>query len=189
MFDYYAHDISNTDPARPLRHRLHGVFLDRWYPRPDLVIFLDAPAEVLFARKHEGTIPLLEAVLSQADFVSIHVPLNDSTRHLIDARALARMKRGAFLINMSRGGVVDEHALYRELTTEGRLGGAALDVHAEEGEGRISPLAELSNVVLTPHIGASTVDSQREIGHRIVSAIRDFSTDAARGGTTLAHPA
>ena len=130
-----------------------------------------------------------EAVLSQADFVSIHVPLNDSTRHLIDARALARMKRGAFLINMSRGGVVDEHALYRELTTEGRLGGAALDVHAEEGEGRISPLAELSNVVLTPHIGASTVDSQREIGHRIVSEIRDFSTDSARGGTTLAHPA
>ena len=60
LFDYYAHDISNTDPARPLRHRLHGVFLDRWYPRPDLVIFLDAPAEVLFARKHEGTIPLLE---------------------------------------------------------------------------------------------------------------------------------
>ncbi len=125
-------------------------------------------------------------VLSRADVVSIHVPLNDSTRHLIDGRALARMKSGAFLINMARGGVVDEHALYHELTTEGRLRGAALDAHAQEGEGKISPLAELSNVVLTPHIGASTVDSQRELGRRIVSVISDFLTDSCRGRR---HPA
>lgn len=127
----------------------------------------------------------LQDVLSRADVVSIHVPLNDSTRHLIDARALARMKPGAYLINMARGGIVDEQALHQELTTEGRLRGAALDVHAEEGEGRISPLAELSNVVLTPHIGASTIDSQREVGHRVISVMSDFSTDSSSGHT---HP-
>ena len=60
LFDYYAHDIRSTDPARSLGHRLHGFFLDRFYPRPDLIIFLDAPGELLFARKKEGTVPLLE---------------------------------------------------------------------------------------------------------------------------------
>jgi phosphoglycerate dehydrogenase-like enzyme len=114
-------------------------------------------------------------VLSRADFLTIHVPLSNSTRNLIDAEALARMKPGAFLVNTSRGGVVDEEALYRELTTEGRLRGAAMDVHQQEGPGKISPLAGLPNVLLTPHIGASTVDSQREIGERILSTINGFA--------------
>jgi D-3-phosphoglycerate dehydrogenase len=113
-------------------------------------------------------------VMSTADFVSIHVPLQASTRNLIDARALSCMKPGAFLINLARGGVVDEQALYTELTTPGRLRGAALDVHKEEGEGKISPLAGLPNVILTPHIGANTVDTQREIGRRIVAILNDF---------------
>ncbi len=117
----------------------------------------------------------LEAVLQTSDFVSVHVPLMDSTRHLLDARALALMKPGAFLVNLARGGVVDEAALLRELTTEGRIAGAALDVHAAEGHGRISPLAGLDNVVLTPHIGASTVDTQRQIGERVLKLVREFS--------------
>ena len=139
-------------------------------------------AAVAAALAHKGIrLTDLQDVLSRADIVSIHVPLSDSTRHLIDARALARMKRGAYLINMARGGVVDEQALNYELTTHGRLRGAALDVHAAEGEGRVSPLAELSNVVLTPHIGPSTMESQRELGHRVVSAISDFSADSSSG--------
>ena len=113
----------------------------------------------------------MDEVLSTSDFISIHVPLKDSTRGLIGARALAQMKPGAFLVNLARGGVVDEDALYLELKAEHRLAGAALDVHAAEGEGRISPLAELDNVILTPHIGATTIDTQRQIGERIIEIV------------------
>lgn len=112
----------------------------------------------------------LDSVLNKSDFVSIHVPLQESTRNLIDSAAINAMKDDAYLINLSRGGVVDEIAL-RSALLEGRLAGAALDVHALEGEGNISGLADLDNVILTPHIGASTVDSQREIGDIILRTI------------------
>jgi phosphoglycerate dehydrogenase-like enzyme len=112
----------------------------------------------------------LDSVLSQSDFVTLNVPLQDTTRNLIDAAAIVRMKPGAFLINLARGGVVDELAL-REALVSGRLRGAALDVHKAEGDGKISPLADLPNVILTPHIGAQTVDTQREIGNRILQII------------------
>jgi phosphoglycerate dehydrogenase-like enzyme len=83
---------------------------------------------------------------------------------------LEQMKAGSLLVNMARGGVVDEAALYRALTS-GHLAGAALDVHEREGEGTISPFAELDNVVLTPHIGAMALDSQRLIGARVVELL------------------
>jgi D-3-phosphoglycerate dehydrogenase / 2-oxoglutarate reductase len=115
-----------------------------------------------------------DEVVSQADFLSIHVPLSDSTHKLIGADVLSRMKVGAFLINLARGGVVDEKALYEELTEGTRLRGAALDVHESEGEGKISPLAALANVILTPHIGAMTSDAQSEIGRRVNAIIDSF---------------
>jgi D-3-phosphoglycerate dehydrogenase / 2-oxoglutarate reductase len=114
-------------------------------------------------------------VLERADFLSIHLPLKESTINLIDEKALSLMKPGAFLVNLARGGVVDEQALYQALTRENRLAGAALDVHKQEGEGKISPLADLPNVILTPHIGAMTIDSQREIGKQVVETIKTFS--------------
>jgi phosphoglycerate dehydrogenase-like enzyme len=89
---------------------------------------------------------------------------------MIDAAALARMKPSAFLVNIARGGVVDEAALRDALVTR-RLAGAALDVHVAEGEHRVSPLADLPNVVLTPHIGAMTRDAQRQIGEQIVEIL------------------
>ncbi len=113
-----------------------------------------------------------DTVLARADFVSVHVPLKDSTRNLIDAGALARMRPEACLINLARGGIVDESALLRALTA-GRLRGAALDVHAREGKGAISPLAGLPNVILTPHIGSETTDSQREIGEIVRQTISE----------------
>ena len=112
-------------------------------------------------------------LLAQADFLSIHVPLQPSTRYLIDARALSLMKQSAYLVNMARGGVVEEAALYDALV-HNRLRGAALDVHEREGDGKVSPLATLSNVVLTPHIGAGTYDSQAEIGDIVVETVRAF---------------
>jgi phosphoglycerate dehydrogenase-like enzyme len=136
---------------------------------------VERPTPLIADRLREKGIRLTgcDEVLAEADFVSLHVPLKASTRNLIDARALAQMKRGAFLINLARGGVVDEAALYQALM-EGHLRGAALDVHAAEGEGKISPLAGLDNVILTPHIGAGTFDSQREIGEIVIQSIDSF---------------
>lgn len=116
-----------------------------------------------------------DEVVASSDFMSVHVPLTEATRNLIDADVFGRMKPGSFLVNMARGGVVDEAALHSELVSGTRLRGAALDVHAAEGEGRISPLADLPNVVLTPHIGATTVDTQREIGERILAIVHSFA--------------
>ncbi len=108
----------------------------------------------------------VDALVSQADIVSLHVPLTPDTHHLIDARRLARMKPGALLINTSRGPVVDESALVHALSS-GALGGAGLDVF--EHEPRLARgLSKLSNVVLTPHI-ASARRSAREEMSKIVA--------------------
>jgi D-3-phosphoglycerate dehydrogenase / 2-oxoglutarate reductase len=127
------------------------------------------------ALRAKGITPTdFETVLSQADFLTLHVPLDDSTHHMIDARALSRMKHGSFLVNIARGGVVDEEALFHELTEGKTLAGAALDVHEQEGEGTMSRFADLPSVVLTPHIGAMALDSQREIGLRILELVDAF---------------
>ena len=113
-------------------------------------------------------------IVERADFMTLHVPLDDSTRHMVDAPVLDRMRPGSLLVNMARGGVVDEKALYEALTLGGSVVGAALDVHETEGEGTVSVLADLPNVVLTPHIGAMALDSQRLIGERVVDLIGAF---------------
>lgn len=112
-----------------------------------------------------------ERVLTESDFLCLHVPLNEVTRHLIGRDELARMKPGSILVNVARGGVVDEAALYDTLCVGSTLAGAALDVHEAEGEGTISQLAALDNVVLTPHIGAMALDSQRLIGDRLIQLL------------------
>jgi D-3-phosphoglycerate dehydrogenase len=116
-----------------------------------------------------------DEVISRSDYISIHVPLKDSTRNLINAEVIDQMKQGVFLINLARGGIVDEEALFQAMSNGGKVRGAALDVHKAEGEGKISPLASLSSVILTPHIGAETIDTQREIGRRIMETIRSFA--------------
>jgi phosphoglycerate dehydrogenase-like enzyme len=113
-------------------------------------------------------------VVENADFLSIHVPLQKSTENLINADVLTRMKKGAFLFNLARGGVLDETALLRRLRA-GHIRGAALDVHSREGEGNISQLAELPNVVLTPHIGANTMETQREIADEVLAIVAHFT--------------
>lgn len=95
-----------------------------------------------------------EEVVARADFLSIHVPLNNETRHLVDASVLAAMKPSAFLVNTSRGPVVDETALVAALR-DGVIAGAGLDVYEHEPE-LASGLAELPNTVLLPHIGSAT---------------------------------
>ena len=135
-----------------------------------------SPTEEREAELRNDGVRLVDAdeVIERADFLTINLPLREETRNMIDARTLSRMKPGSFLVNLARGGIVDEHALLEALES-GHLGGAALDVHANEGEGKISPLAELSNVILTPHIGAMTVDSQRAIGERVLEIVAQRS--------------
>lgn len=137
---------------------------------------VESPTPPIAAQLRKNGIRLLsfEEVLSCADFLTVHVPLTGSTRNLINAAALSLMKQGSFLVNLARGGVVDEEALYLELAEGKRLRGAALDVHEHEGEGNLSPLANLTNVILTPHIGAMTRDAQREIGCRINHIVDAF---------------
>ena len=119
-------------------------------------------------------------VLQSADFISIHVPLKTSTRYLIDAQALSHVRPEAILVNLARGGVVDESALLAALQ-ESRLRGAALDVHEVEGDGKVSPLAGLPNVILTPHIGAGTFDSQREIGEIVLRTMSEYMAEETSG--------
>ncbi len=133
----------------------------------------DSPNVAAHLRKHNITLKSFREVLTESDFISIHVPLQDSTRNLINGDTLALMKRGAFIVNLARGGVVNEAALLRALN-DGHVRGAGLDVHEKEGDGKISPLAGLPNVILTPHIGASTVDAQREIGKQIMRIMEAF---------------
>jgi D-3-phosphoglycerate dehydrogenase len=111
----------------------------------------------------------LDELFRRADFITIHAPLVEGTRNLIDARLLGLAKPGARLINAARGGIVDEAALYRALS-EGRLAGAAADVFAREPVGE-NPLLGLPNFVATPHIAASTVEAQASVAFDVAEEV------------------
>jgi D-3-phosphoglycerate dehydrogenase len=113
----------------------------------------------------------VDDMLEQADFITLHVPLTDETRSMVNARFLAKMKKTAYIINASRGEVVDEDALYDALKN-GTIAGAALDVFGSEPyTGR---LRELENVILTPHIGASTEEAQRRSASDLAEQIEHW---------------
>ncbi|HAN31079.1 MAG TPA: hypothetical protein DCQ06_05725 [Myxococcales bacterium] len=112
----------------------------------------------------------LDECLAKADFVTIHVPLMESTKKLINAERLALMKPGARLIHAARGGIVDEAALFAALS-EGKLAGAALDVFEVEPSSPDNPLFTLTNVIATPHLGASTHEAQDRVAVMIANQI------------------
>jgi len=118
----------------------------------------------------EEFIPL-DAMLPQADFLSIHVPLNQHTRNLLSTREFDKMKKGVLLVNTSRGGVVDEEALYQALV-QGKVKGAALDVFAQEPP-KNNKLLTLSNVIATPHVGAQTFEAQTRTSVQIAKKVID----------------
>ncbi len=124
--------------------------------------------EVTHTSRSGGT--PLEELLATADVVSLHLPLSESSRHLIDAAALARMKPTAVLVNASRGPIVDEEALVAALG-DGTIAGAGLDVFEREPE--VHPgLLELENVVLVPHLGSATHETREAMGMLCVEALR-----------------
>jgi D-3-phosphoglycerate dehydrogenase len=113
----------------------------------------------------------LNELLARADFVTLHMPMTGETKHLLDRDRLARMKKGARVINCARGGLIDEVALYDALQS-GQIAAAALDVFEVEPPPTDFPLRQLKNVVFTPHLGASTHEAQESVGIEIAEAIR-----------------
>jgi D-3-phosphoglycerate dehydrogenase len=102
----------------------------------------------------------LEELFAESDFVTLHCPLNRETRHMVGERQLACMKRSACLVNLARGGIVDENALY-DFLKEKRIAGAAIDVMETEPPRKDHPLIGLDNAIFTPHIGGSTREAQK----------------------------
>src|ERR1700676_3245453 len=113
----------------------------------------------------------LDQVLAQSDFVTMHMPLTAETKHLINADRIAKMKRGARIVNCARGGLIDELALLEALKS-GQIAAAALDVYETEPPPADFALRALPNVVFTPHLGASTAEAQESVGIEIAEAIR-----------------
>lgn len=135
------------------------------------------PAEV-FEQQHAKSMSI-EEVLKVSDFVTIHMPLNDETRNLFNAQSIAGMKDDAVVLNMARGGIVNEHDMYEALKA-GKIGGYAADVMEEEtsegglagGAAFATPLFECDNFIVTPHLGAQTVDAARDIGNHIIHEVK-----------------
>jgi D-3-phosphoglycerate dehydrogenase len=133
----------------------------------------------------------LEALLGASDFVTLHVPETPQTRSMIGEAQLAQMKDGGYLINLSRGTVVDLDALAAALKA-GKLAGAALDVYPEEPEsnsdGFQSVMRGLPNVLLTPHIGGSTLEAQESIGREVANSLTRFTNTGATIGAVNFPP-
>lgn len=113
----------------------------------------------------------LDDLLARADFITLHTPLTPQTQHLLDAERLGRTRRGVRVINCARGGLIDEAALAAALA-EGQVAAAALDVFETEPLPADSPLRNVPNLVLTPHLGASTAEAQESVGIEIAQSLR-----------------
>ena len=119
----------------------------------------------------------LDALLARADVISLHTPLNEGTRNILGAEAIARTRRGVRIVNCARGGLIDERAL-ADAIRAGHVAGAALDVFATE-PARESPLFELDEVVVTPHLGAATTEAQENVAIQLAEQMADYLTTGA----------
>ena len=137
------------------------------------VVATDIQPDEAFARSHGIALVDLETLLAESDYVSLHCPLNDQTRGLMDADRIARMKPDAALINTSRGGIVEETALVAALR-RGHLAGAGLDVFARQPTDAGHPLLQLDNVVACPHIAGNDTAAMRDMGIEAARCIIDL---------------
>ncbi|MDR1010691.1 MAG: phosphoglycerate dehydrogenase [Opitutaceae bacterium] len=129
------------------------------------------------AKAMQVEIATLDEILGQADYITVHMPLTDDTRYMIDETAFAKCKKGLRIFNCARGGIIKESALIEALKT-GKVAAAGLDVYEDEPLAKDSPLRAMPNVVLTPHLGASTAEAQESVGIEIAVQI----TDVLKGG-------
>jgi D-3-phosphoglycerate dehydrogenase / 2-oxoglutarate reductase len=147
--------------ARRLAERVAGFDLE--------LLVYDPYADEDVVEEHDGRLVEFETLLEESDAVSIHAPLTDETRNLFDADAFDRLSDHAVLVNVGRGGIVDEGALATALE-DGRLAAAGLDVLAEEPPGD-TPLRGLENVVITPHSGWYSIEARRDLNRTIVGQL------------------
>lgn len=127
------------------------------------------------AEKLGITLVTLDELFAKSDFLSIHVPLTNDTKNIINAEAIAKMKDGMSLINCARGGIVDEAAV-AEAVESGKLAGAAFDVYSTEPPEADNPLLAVDGIILTPHLGASTHEAQENVAVAVADQIADYLT-------------
>lgn len=125
------------------------------------------------AEKLAVTLVTIDELYSRSDFISIHVPLTKETKNIVDKDAFKKMKKGVMLINCARGGIVNEGDL-AEAIKDGIVAGAAFDVFAEEPPGKDNPLLSLDEVIVTPHLGASTHEAQENVAVAVAEQIADM---------------
>ena len=135
------------------------------------ILVFDISKDKKFAQKYGIKYVNLEKLLRKSDYITTHIPLNDTTQNMISYEELEKIKESAFLINTSRGGIVDEEALYNALRNN-KLRGAALDVYKNEPL-QETPLKELENVIMTPHIGAYTEEAIENMGTQAAQNLID----------------
>jgi D-3-phosphoglycerate dehydrogenase / 2-oxoglutarate reductase len=133
------------------------------------------------ARELEIESASLDEVFSRSDFLTVHTPLTNETRGIVGREAFAKMKTGARVINCARGGLVDEAALH-EAITSGKIAGAALDVFEQEPPAADNPLLGLDEVIVTPHLGASTTEAQEGVAFTVAEQMRDYLLSGALRG-------
>ncbi|WP_249777705.1 phosphoglycerate dehydrogenase [Paenalkalicoccus suaedae] len=124
------------------------------------------------ADKHHVDAVSFEKVLEQSDFITVHTPLTKETKGLLNKENLLKTKKGVFILNCARGGIIDEEALY-EVIVEGHVRGAAIDVFAEE-PAKNHPLSSLQQVITTPHIAASTSEAQKNVAEQVSKEVLDY---------------
>lgn len=115
----------------------------------------------------------IDDVITQSDYITLHVPANEQTKNLINKDTIAKMKDGVKLINCARGGIVNEQDLV-DAVNSGKISGAAMDVYSQEPLSTDSPLLKCNEIVLSPHIGASTKEAQENVGIMIANQIANF---------------
>src|SRR5213595_623676 len=115
----------------------------------------------------------LDEIYARSDFITVHMPLSDETRGMINAVAFSKMKKGVRVLNCARGGIINEKDLFDAIKS-GQVAGAALDVYETEPPPKEFPLRNLPQVIMTPHLGASTEEAQENVGIEVAEAITDY---------------
>ncbi len=138
---------------------------------PDLLFFdpFVEKSDLPYAKKADN----LEQIFKECEIISLHTPLMDATKGMVNRSLLESMREDAVLINASRGGIVDEEALL-DVLTNNKIKGAGFDVFSSEPLPEDSPLRQLSNLVLTPHLGASTGEAQIRVGEMVINQLSEF---------------
>lgn len=140
------------------------------------VVGYDPYASEDYAKTYNIALTPLEELFKEADYISVHVPLNDTTRNLLNAKTLAQLKKGVRLINCARGGIINEADLAVALQN-GQVKGAALDVFESEPPPKDNPLLGLANVIVTPHLGAATEEAQVKVAQELAETVRSYFLD------------